>query len=157
MHVTNCVSACASMFSSVWRKMWEEWEMWTWVQEKLPMLLSLFRICAWKHISEFLPHWLSWPTAKLEEIHNINGHCENENTYFLFFPMLVSTHHIPDDGQDEKLKELIWFVPLILFICFMLLPKMRENFDSPSPYGFSFISSNRLTHCKSASSSGLSK
>lgn len=45
--------------------------------------------------------------SQLEEIHNINGHCENENTYFLFFPMSVSTHHIPDDGQDEKLKELI--------------------------------------------------
>lgn len=81
VHITNCVSAYVSMLNSVWRKMWEEWEVWTWVWEKLPMLLSLFQICAWKHISEFLLHWLSWPTAKLEEIHNINGHCENKNTY----------------------------------------------------------------------------
>lgn len=86
LHITSCVSVCVSTFNSVWRKMGEEREAWTWVWEKLPMLLSLFQICAWKHISEFLLHWLSWPTAKLEKIDNINGHCENKTlTYFYSF------------------------------------------------------------------------
>lgn len=154
------VWVCVYMFNSVWRKMWEGREAWTWIWEKSVMLLSLFQICAWKHISKCLVHWLSWPSAKQEEIHDIKGKLWKWKylcMYFLFFPVLVLIHHIPDNWQDEKLKELIWFLPLTLFICFMFLPKLRENLDSPSPYGFSFINSNGLAHCKFAFSSGLIK
>lgn len=156
----NCVSMCMYMFNSVWRKMWEGREAWTWIWEKSFMLLSLFQICAWKHISKCLVHWLSLPTAKQEEIHNIKGALWKWKylcMHFLFFPVVVLIHHIPDNWQDEKLKELIWFLPLTLFICFMFLPKLRENLGSPSPYGFLFISSNGLAHCKLAFSSGLIK
>ena len=106
IHITK-LCKCVCICLPVWRKMWEGREAWTWIWEKSLMLLSLFQICAWKHIFKCLVHWLSWPTAKQEEIHNIKGtlwEWKYLRMYFLFFPVLVLICHIPDNWQEEKVK-----------------------------------------------------
>lgn len=45
----NCVRVCVYMFNCVLRKMWKGREACMWMWEKS---LSLFKICAWKHISK---------------------------------------------------------------------------------------------------------
>lgn len=154
------VSVHVYTFNSVWRKIQEGREAWTWKYGRNhSCYCHYFRPVLENTFPNAL--YIGWrTTAKQEEIHNIKGTLwkwKCLHTYFLFFPVLLLIHHIPDNWQDEKLKELIWFLPLILFICFMFLPKLRENLDSPSPYGFSFISSNGLARCKLAFSSSLIK
>lgn len=36
--------------------------------------------------------------------------------HFPFFPISVSTHHIPDDGQDEKLRTNLIFATYSVYL-----------------------------------------
>lgn len=105
-------------------------------------------------------HWLSLPTAKQEEICNIKTKLWEWKylcMYFLFFHMLALIYYIPDNWQNKKLEELIWFLLLNPVYLFHVSTQIEKKLDSPSLYRFSFISSNGLAHCKLAFLSGLIK